>query len=608
MYRIRWFEIALILALPPATAAAQNAGGYGDYADWEGWARVAPLERPGLASSWDPAGGMFDFNHYEYPPGQISGDLDVTAATLKGPGILYRFWMPHLAAAQPFAIRMYFDGETTPRIDTDSDRILTGAFSYFTAPLVTTFAGGQVCYEPIAFRDSLRIDTENRAGLEHYYQYSYRTFPPGTDLVSWDGTLGTEAAAARLATCEMFRNAGRHPAGENLSAVRSVIGPASVPGGGTLMLADLAGPGLIRRLNVRMGGATDEQADSLRLRVFWDAEALASIDAPVGWFFGAGHNRAPYRSLPVGTDSPDGFYCYWPMPFHEAARVELVNPMTDAIPIDSTVVEYVPGPVDSSMGYLHAVARKGIRAPGGTRYVMAEAQGTGHYVGNFLFLEQDFDSDAMLEGDERIVVDEADTLNGTGLEDAYNGGYYYNWVVNPIPEPEGPSPPFAIRALHGILRREKRASPPFARADQYRWMIADRVSFARSLEVSIETNYAQVGSRWQSVVFWYELPFPAAAVPPDPGGARARGLELRSIAPNPAAGVIVIRFALAAGGPVSLDLLDVAGRKVATLSEGPRSAGVHEVRWNRERQADGVYLVRLRAGGLTEFGKLVLIR
>ncbi len=110
---------------------------------------------------------------------------------------------------------------------------------------------------------------------------------------------------------------------------------------------------------------------------------------------------------------------------------------------------------------------------------MAEAYGTGHYVGNFLFLEQDYDDDFMLEGDDIVVVDGADTINGTGLEDAYNGGYYYNWVAHPMPEPEGASPPFAIRPLNGILRREKTSSPPFARADQYRWMIADRVSFTQ---------------------------------------------------------------------------------------------------------------------------------
>jgi hypothetical protein len=609
-YRIWWLALAVSLfVLAPATAAAQDAGGYGDYVDWRGWARVAPQERPGLASSYDRAGGMIDYNHYEFPPGMIYGNLNVTAATIRGPGIIYRFWMPHRIAASPFAIRMYFDGEATPRIDTNSDQILRGVFSYFTAPLVTTFAGGQVCYEPIAFRDSLRIDTENRSGIQHYYQYTYRTFPPGTGVVSWSGTLDSKAAAARHAANDMFVHVGQHPAGESVTAVRSVVGPTSVPAGGTLTLAQLVGPGLIRRLNVRMDDATDAQLDSLRLRVFWDADALPSIDTPVGWFFGAGDNRAPYRSLPMGTDSPDGFYCYWPMPFRSAARVVLVNPMSASVPIDSTVVEYDPGPVETNMGYMHAVARQATRIAGTTRYAMAEAQGMGHYVGNLLFLEQDHDDDWMLEGDDIVIVDRADTLNGTGLEDAYNGGYYYNWVANPMPEPEGQAPPFAFRPLNGILRRAKTASPPFARADQYRWMIADRVSFTQSLEVSIENSYSEFGSRWKSVVFWYQLPVDVNGVPsPAEPAPRARGLELRSVVPNPAVDAITIRFVLPVDGPVSLDLLDVAGRKVATLGSAPRSAGVHEIRWNREHQPDGVYMVRLRAGGLTAFQKLVLIR
>jgi hypothetical protein len=601
--------VACLAVLSPALSAAQTAGGYGDYLDWEGWARVAPQTRGGLASSWDRAGGILDYNHYEYPPGQLWGDLNVTAATLRGPGIIYRFWMPHAIAVTPFAIRMYFDGEATPRINTNSGQVLGGTFSYFTDPLVTTFAGGQVCYEPIVFRDSVRIDTENRANVQHYYQYSYRTFPPGTDLASWNGTLDAEAQAARLATMAMFRNVGQHPAGESGSAERSVVGPTSVPGGGTLTLADLTGPGLIRRLNVRMDAATDNQLDSLRLRVFWDGDSLPAIDTPVGWFFGAGDNRAPYRSLPMGTYSRDGFYCYWPMPYRAAARLELVNLTSGPIPIDSTVVEHDPEPVGTNMGYLHAVARSGVRTPGSTRFNMAEAYGAGHYVGNFLFLEQDFDDDFMLEGDDILIVDEADTINGTGLEDAYNGGYYYNWVAHAMPEPEGQAPPFAIRPLNGVLRRQKTASPPFARADQYRWMIGDRVPFTQSLKVSFENIYAQMGSRWKSVVFWYQLPADVAGVPwPAGAGGRAGGLELRSIAPNPATDVTVICFALPAAGPVSLDLLDVAGRKVATLSDGPRSAGVHEVRWSRGRQPDGVYIVRLRAGGFTGFRKLTLIR
>lgn len=610
MYRIRLLAIAVSLAaLTPAIAPGQTTGGYGDYVDWKSWARVADGVQSGLASTWDRSGGSLDYNHYEYPTGLIYGDRDVTAATIRGPGIIYRFWMPHFTATRPFAIRMYFDGETTPRIDTDSRQILGGTFSYFTDPLVTTFAGGQVCYEPIAFRDSIRIDTENREGLQHYFQYSYRTFPPGTDIASWNGTLDLDERIARLATIAMFQFSGRHPAGESGSAVRTVVGPASVPARGTLTLANLTGPGLIRRLNIRMDGATDTELDSLRLRVFWDNDSEPSIDAPVGWFYGAGHHRAPYRSLPMGTDSPDGFYCYWPMPFHNAARIQLVNRLFIPVPIDSSVVEHEPGPVGLDMGYLHAVARHEVRDLGSPHYDMAEIHGTGHYVGNFLFLEQDDDSHWMLEGDDILVVDSLQTINGTGLEDAYNGGYYYNWVAAAMDEPEGPSPPFAIRPLNGILRVEKTASPPFARADQYRWMIGDRVPFTRSLKVSIENFYATVGSRWKSVVFWYQLPASVSGAPwPSGEDHRTHSLELRTIAPNPAVDGIAIRFALAADSHVRLDLIDVAGRIVATISDGRWSSGVHELRWSRGRVPSGAYFVRLRAGNLTEVRRLVLLQ
>jgi hypothetical protein len=284
-----------------------------------------------------------------------------------------------------------------------------------------------------------------------------------------------------------------------------------------------------------------------------------------------------------------------------------VNPLPGAIPIDSTVVEFEPGVVDLDLGYFHAEGRHAVRTAEIDRYVLAEAQGTGHYVGNMLFLEQDVNDDWMLEGDDILIVDGTQVINGTGLEDAYNGGYYYNWVANWMPEPEGPSPPFAIRPLNGILRRQKTASPPFARADQYRWMIADHVPFTQSLVVSFESDYAVVGSRWVSVAFWYELEPLAPEEAPTGGGLDgARRLELGPVTPNPASGAIAIRFAQPLDGHVIVDLIDVAGRKVATLSEGERSAGVHEIRWERGSQPDGVYFVRLRAGGATEYAKVVL--
>ncbi|GAG36157.1 unnamed protein product, partial [marine sediment metagenome] len=130
--------------------------------------------------------------------------------------------------------------------------------------------------------------------------------------------------------------------------------------------------------------------------------------------------------------------------------------------------------------------------------------GCGHYVGNLLYVEQSNDSFAMLEGDEIITIDDDNILYGTGLEDAYNGGYYYNWTGSPPDEPEGPCPQSAIRPLHGILYVHSEQGS--ARADQYRWQIADCVPFSESIEVNIENKYASVGSQWTSVAFWYQLP------------------------------------------------------------------------------------------------------
>ena len=613
-----------LLAAAPG-ARAQSAGGYGDYVAWEDWARIVPGERAGLASSWDRTGGHYDANQYESPPGLILDDRDVVAATLTGPGILERFWMPHFAAGQPFALRMYFDGETVPRLDTDSGQLLGGHLAPFSDPLLTTFAGGQVCYEPIPFRESVRIETENRANLWHWYQYSYRKLPAGADVASWDGSLDPDAEAARAAAATMFENVGTHPAGESATAVTISLGATVVPPDAAVAVASFAAGGVLRRITVSMPGATDAELDSLQLRVRYDGETTPAIDVPVSRFFGAGHGRAPYRSLPLGTDSPAGFYCFWPMPFRASVDVELFNASSSAIAILSAAVENEPGPPSPGAGYLHAETRSELR--GSQAWMtLASVQGTGHYVGNLLYVDHPDNSYQFLEGDDLVVVDHADSLHGTGLEDAYNGGFYYNWV-NPQIEPEGPSPSSAIRPLHGLLHLDRGPTPPHARADQYRWMIADRVPFSESLVVAVEAQYYSVGStRWTSVVFWYQLPeaathvseagasaFGAGALARLPGEGRANELTLAG--PNPFRTSIALSLSLVATGAADVDIavVDPAGRVVRDLYRGPITPGRYRVVWDGRDQAEhpavsGVYFVRASSGEWSQTSKVVKLR
>ena len=58
------------------------------------------------------------------------------------------------------------------------------------------------------------------------------------------------------------------------------------------------------------------------------------------------------------------------------------------------------------------------------------------------------------------------------------------------------------------------------------------------------------------------------------------------------------RFALAGDEAVTLEVFNVAGRRVATLVQGGRAAGEHEVAWDGTTASGhaprGVYFARLR--------------
>lgn len=95
--------------------------------------------------------------------------------------------------------------------------------------------------------------------------------------------------------------------------------------------------------------------------------------------------------------------------------------------------------------------------------------------------------------------------------------------------------------------------------------------------------------------------------------ADLRAPRLRPIRPNPAASEVVgIPFALPRAASVTLEVYDVAGRRVARLVNGTRAAGDHTVRWNRrddsgESVGSGVYLIRLAGDGVTRTRKVVLL-
>jgi len=276
------------------------------------------------------------------------------------------------------------------------------------------------------------------------------------------------------------------------------------------------GPAVVREFHFRIDDFNDADIFGLRLRIYYDGSGESSIDASIGNFFGAGKERAGYQSIPLGTvsaDANDGFYCYWPMPFRKSVRFEVSNTTAGDIEIEQMKVEYEPRTIEREDCYLNALEQNTVRDSGQVYHTLLSAVGRGHYVGDLLYVQQDVNEFYMLEGDDVITVDGSNTLNGTGLEDAYNGGAYYNWVVVQEDEPEGEYPQSATRALSGILYVNK--GEGFARADQYRWRIADCIAFEKSIDVKVECRYGASGSEWTSVAFWYQLAEPIADLDAD---------------------------------------------------------------------------------------------
>jgi hypothetical protein len=99
----------------------------------------------------------------------------------------------------------------------------------------------------------------------------------------------------------------------------------------------------------------------------------------------------------------------------------------------------------------------------------------------------------------------------------------------------------------------------------------------------------------------------------DTEGTAHAELALRSSGPNPFQQETRLSFALPASGPVRLTVHDAAGRWVATLVDGMRDAGRHEVKWGGQdrhgrRVAPGVYFAKLEFRGDSRRGKVVLAR
>lgn len=78
--------------------------------------------------------------------------------------------------------------------------------------------------------------------------------------------------------------------------------------------------------------------------------------------------------------------------------------------------------------------------------------------------------------------------------------------------------------------------------------------------------------------------------------------------PNPFNSTTTIRYKLPVASNVAVEVYDILGRKIETLSKGLESAGEHQTVWNAAGQASGIYFYSIRTGNKSDSKRMILLK
>ena len=127
---------------------------------------------------------------------------------------------------------------------------------------------------------------------------------------------------------------------------------------------------------------------------------------------------------------------------------------------------------------------------------------------------------------------------------------------------------------------------------------------AATLTPFFEMDELRIGKSWADVT----KAGAATYVAENTAGATPREFPIEQNYPNPFNPATNIRFSLASASEVSLKVLDVLGREVATLVNESLASGTYTVRWNASKVPSGIYFYTLRAGSYVETKRMAFVK
>ena len=287
-----------------------------------------------------------------------------------------------------------------------------------------------------------------------------------------------------------------------------------IEAGQTITLAEHDGAGIVQRWWCTISPrAHPDVHRRLILRIYWDGSDTPSVEAPIGDFFGVGFGeQKDYQSLPL-NQMTGGYNCYWPMPFADGMRWTLTNmsdTKVDAFYSNITFTTFDELPAD--MLRFHAQYRQERPVTPGQPYTVLDVEGEGYFVGTAMYMQSTRGRGlGFLEGDEKIYIDGEDepSLYGTGTEDYFSGGWYYDRGE-------------ASTLYHGVNLKDSDRG----RISTYRWHIEDAVTFDESILFEMEHGGSDNAQADYSSIAFYYLTEPTKLQPlPDAEALKPKGYE-----------------------------------------------------------------------------------
>ena len=461
---------------------------------------------PALHTSYDRTGGNNDYNYF-LRPGSEPGW--VVLADLTGPGVVRRFWTTGIENGHPF--KLYFDGEKRPRFSGTVDELF-GQVSPFVYPLAQHLNQCWWSYVPLTFRTALRIEAKHPpthrfwGPRRMYFQLNVEPLSAEAAPQSFPAQLKTADTEAVQHAVSTWTEALTWPKPPSEWMTTMIL-----PAGTTGQIWEAAGAGTLEQWDISVEPtaegwsqkAKEQMLQDVVLQVRYEGQAEPSIDVPIGDFFCNAWRKRSFGSLLLGS-APWGYQCRLPMPFTSRIAFTLINGADREVRIRFTP-RFAPG-APAHTGYLHAEWRKS-GPEAGRPHVVTDIQGQGKFIGCFLGVTGLDKSWWILEGDDQYYVDGArqPTWHGTGLEDYFNGGWYYRGA--------------SFTALSGVLDRY-----PF-RTAQYRFHLHDPVHFAQSLRMQFERGDQNVSHGYLRSVAYLYLAQPRGVAPVPADRAVRRGEE-----------------------------------------------------------------------------------